>query len=491
MKRLCFGTLFKLIAMAKGSGIAEYTLCESMLSSAGASYEYAFSKEKASRLKSGVENVPDDTITSVRSTDISVIEKYFAENIIGYINGNKKKQLVLSLVQVIREDSVIDQDTLVGVTPGYEKRNIIKADRFTLASFLANLFVYTAKEVSNTDCRDAIREIGKDYLAQFDDKISTIDFDEHPVEASQQLTGTLLDKNFDVIFEEVASTTVSSFEHPSTAKIYQLQVQNEQFQVRGLKKFLNRNLGRYVYSRARYDRFKDDEELENVGAYALQLLNKEGQLSEEGVGVFLGEMLLYSFLEHALNAPKIMSKIELTNAGGIVHSKSDGVHLLIAQNGSGVFHQLVFGASNIVGDLQTAINNAFTKILDVRDNADSEFQVVENTIYGSVFDADTSRYMMSIIKPVKRGVEKPEPAFGVFLGYTIAVNRDDYPDKLYRDAIKEQMRNDIQANTDFIKQKISALGLGGYSFYFYVLPFNDAQEEKDKIMKDILEGRVQ
>lgn len=490
MKRLCFGSLFKLMAMAKGSGIVEYILCESMLSSAGASYAYAFSKEKASRLKSGVENVPDDTINTVRATDISVIENYFAENIVNCINGNRKKQLVLALVQIIREDADIDSDTVVGADLGYEKENIIVADRFSFASFLANIFVYVVKEVKNTDCKEAIKEIPKDYLSLFNDKVTTIEFDEHPVEITSQLSKTLLDKHFDVIFEEVSSTTVSSFEHPSSAKIYQLQMQNDKFQVRSLKKFLYRNLGRYVYSRARYNRFEDDEELESVGAYALQLLKKDGELSKEGVGVFLGEMLLYAFLEHALNAPKIMSKIELTNAGGLVHSKSDGVHLLSQPNGSGLYHQLVFGVSNIVGDIRIAIDNAFVKILDIKDNTDSEFQIVENTMYGSVFDDETNRYMMSIIKPVKRGSEKPETAFGVFLGYTIDIDKRDYPGKPYRYAITEQMKKDIQANTAYIKQKITDLHLGGYSFYFYVLPFNDAQNEKDKIMGDILEGRV-
>jgi len=42
----------------------------------------------------------------------------------------------------------------------------------------------------------------------------------------------------------------------------------------------------------------------------------------------------------------------------------------------------------------------------------------------------------------------------------------------------------------YILQKIKDCGLGMHSFYIYVLPFNDAEEEKKSIMEAVLEGDV-
>lgn len=52
----------------------------------------------------------------------------------------------------------------------------------------------------------------------------------------------------------------------------------------------------------------------------------------------LGEMLLYVFMEQELNAPKIMSKIEINDLGRNIESKSDGVHLLAINDNGQLFH---------------------------------------------------------------------------------------------------------------------------------------------------------
>ena len=79
-------------------------------------------------------------------------------------------------------------------------------------------------------------------------------------------------------------------------------------------------------------------------------------------------------------------------------------------------------------------------------------------------------------------------AFGVFLGYTIKLNRQVTNNQEYRDAVKEQLQNDIQYIQSYIEMKIKENGLSGYSFYFYLLPFNDADSEKISIIQELLSG---
>ena len=52
------------------------------------------------------------------------------------------------------------------------------------------------------------------------------------------------------------------------------------------------------------------------------------------------------------------------------------------------------------------------------------------------------------------------------------------------------MQEDIRRNINYILNKIQVNGLGQHSFYFYVLPFNDAETEKKAIMEAVLKGDV-
>ena len=97
-------------------------------------------------------------------------------------------------------------------------------------------------------------------------------------------------------------------------------------------------------------------------------------------------------MEQELNAPKIMSKIEIDDLGGMSCSKSDGVHLLAVENNGQLFHQLVFGASDIYGDLTASIDRAFDKIIDIENNSDIELKMVENTTHNNIYDPDTIIY---------------------------------------------------------------------------------------------------
>ena len=50
------------------------------------------------------------------------------------------------------------------------------------------------------------------------------------------------------------------------------------------------------------------------------------------------------------------------------------------------------------------------------------------------------------------------------------------------------MQEDISEIKSYVESLITANHLEGYNFYFYVLPFNDADEEKISIVKDITGG---
>lgn len=157
---------------------------------------------------------------------------------------------------------------------------------------------------------------------------------------------------------------------------------------------------------------------------------------EKSSETVLGEILLYVFLEQELDAPKIMSKIEIDEANRNVVSKSDGVHLLSIDKSGQPFHQLVFGASDIVGDLTLAVDRAFEKIISIEQNTDQELRMVDNTTQWTIYDPDATQYMVDLMKPHRDGSHGPDMAFGAFLGYTIKLDKPETDSQKYRIAVK-------------------------------------------------------
>lgn len=135
-----------------------------------------------------------------------------------------------------------------------------------------------------------------------------------------------------------------------------------------------------------------------------------------------------------------------------------------------------------------AIDRAFEKIIEIENNYDDELKIVDSTCQWTIYDPEATKFMVELMTPNRNGDYKPDMAFGAFLGYTIDVQPPERDSNKYKTAVREQMKKDIAAVQPYIMQKIIDNNLDGHSFYFYVLPFNDAPNEKESIIKEILSG---
>ena len=273
-------------------------------------------------------------------------------------------------------------------------------------------------------------------------------------------------------------------------RLFHLNIRNNKFNPEEMKTLLYRNIGEYVFSRARIERFKVNGDAFAVGAQAIRVLNKNGGADVKGTGTELGEMLLYSFLEEKLNAPKLMSRVELSTDAKQYASTCDGIHLLTGQTSGLPYHQVVFGASSIVGDLTYAIDAAFGSILEIENNEDKELHMVDNVIFDRLLNEDEVELAKEIFLPTPNKTTSYNTSYSVFLGYTIGLDPTKYGVAEYPQIVEEKMQEDIRRNIDYILKKINDNFLGQHSFYFYVLPFNDAEEEKKAIMEAVMKGDV-
>lgn len=195
-----------------------------------------------------------------------------------------------------------------------------------------------------------------------------------------------------------------------------------------------------------------------------------------------GELLLYSFLESHLAAPKLLSKMELkTSYEHYVHG-SDGVHFLqVSQNE----YQLIFGESKMYanghagssGSVRKGIKAAFESMSEIRKkNFHSDSWLVESELLKESVDRVDIDFLKQVLLPSAAGPDtfRKSNAFGVFIGYELDVTTypfEDFTSSEIEDYLKGLAYEQIEHEMDTIRGEIRRLGLGGYQFHMYALPF--------------------
>ena len=297
------------------------------------------------------------------------------------------------------------------------------------------------------------------------------------------LINSSISDSFDTVFSEIDSTKKLNLKNNNCLRLFYLDISNNKFIYTGLHQLLQRNIGRYVFSRASIEQFKAEGDAEAIGLKAVELLREANNPNDNGAGGELGEILLYLFLENKLNAPKLLSKVELKTTGNQYIFGSDGIHLFQLDDKN---FQLILGESKIKGVLSKAVDEAFESIEKVSNNPDNELRLIEKNIFSESFDEKTTEFIKSLIIPLKR--DKTiivDNAFGIFLGYTLDIDVTQYSNLKFHDAVNEKLKNDLDIIASYIEKKINKSGLTGYSFYFYILPFNNAKDDRAAIINKL------
>ena len=300
---------------------------------------------------------------------------------------------------------------------------------------------------------------------------------------------TISGGKFNEVFTEVPHSETLGLKNPEQLRLFHLNVNNNAFSTDKLEVFLRKNIGQYVFSRAKIEDYHVEGDEFSVGMDAIDIMKKNGTPGQKGSGNDLGEILLYIFLEQVLGAPKIMSKVELQTDAKQYRSKCDGIHLLSLEETFGTpYYHIVFGTSSIVGDIKKAVDSAFEAIMKIEQQSTQERILAENTVFSKSFDKDTVKKIKDLLIPNNAPSVPYDTAYGVFLGYTIGLNPDNYNAPEYRCALTQKMNTDIKNHSAYIAEEINSLGLANHSFYFYFLPLDNADADKTAIMDRVING---
>ena len=115
---------------------------------------------------------------------------------------------------------------------------------------------------------------------------------------------------------------------------------------------------------------------------------------------------------------------------------------------------------------------------------------IKRLLFDRLLNDDEVELAKQIFIPSPNPTVNYNTSYGIFLGYTIGLDPNQYSIAEFPGIVEEKMQEDIRRNIDYILQKIRDYNLNLHSFYFYVLPFNDGEADKKDIMEAVLKGDV-
>lgn len=297
-----------------------------------------------------------------------------------------------------------------------------------------------------------------------------------------ELKKTITEGAIDSVFVEVTHSETLGLRNPSQLRLFHLKLDGVSFTDEGLYKCLRKNIGQYVFSRTEIKRFEDDGDAYSVALEAMQrVIDQKGKAPDE-FGNMLGEILLYAFFEEKLDAPKIFSKMELNAQGaGAVY---DGVHLLKLSDDD---FQVVFGISKLEDGPEETVKNAFEKLKKANSAKTKGIPLVCELLFDKHVDDSLAAQLDYVISP-RPTTASSDTAYGIFLCYSIGLDKDKYDNATYKRLVESKMIGDLKYVMPEIQKGIADCGLTSRSVYIYIVPLDNATEDKNSIMNKIVGG---
>lgn len=450
MSKLCFGSYAQ--CLKKFYGSTNELLVNDLLGAI--KNDLSIEKGKVSILFNCKTKVMDDIVSLSQTIKVvDNIETYFKEYIVPNIYTTSKNDLVQLLQRLINGDNSIS----------YETKCDLLSYKDNLAKLLSKVFLYAI--VQNNIVENPLNNLGE------------LETTKEP-----KFERTSLASDFNNVFIEVEQDKDLGLNNNNHIKTFHFNIENNAFTFDALGRYLQKNIGRYLYSRLQLDEFIKNEEQDTIALEAIKILKQKINSSDK-LDNELGNIVIYLFLENILKAPKLYTSIE---CGDSILDKA-GVHLLTLNNENLSF-QMIFSKSHITNNLRDSIDKVFIDLDALKKSQKNHSKFLETSILNQNFDDFTSKKLKNIILPQKRDANiSVNNAYGILLGYTIDVEQnvenEDYPKH-----VKNQMIKDLQDNIAYIVSKINQIGLQNSSFYIYLIPFNDADNEKSMIMKELIGG---
>ncbi|THU33012.1 DUF1837 domain-containing protein [Niastella caeni] len=283
-----------------------------------------------------------------------------------------------------------------------------------------------------------------------------------------------------------------SLENGNKLNVFTLRIINNQFAYEQLVELLGNKLYHFALSRSEVETLKQKDQLNTLitkaKAKLREYIEKEdaGARAGQNEGGELGELLLYCLLECHLDAPKILSKLEIKTSNQMYVNGADGVHLLKVNSRD---YQVLFGESKLHADLSKGIYEAFSSIATLLENRKNklffEIDLVNSQLVKEVFDDNTYQFLKKILLPsAQEDQTNIDYSFGIFLGFNINITAEEKrkSNSDFRKDIRERIKVEIEDNLSTINYQIRKQNFSGYNFYVYIIPFSELTVNRVEIL---------
>ena len=203
----------------------------------------------------------------------------------------------------------------------------------------------------------------------------------------------------------------------------------------------------------------------------------------------LGEILLYSFLETHLKAPKLLSKLEIKTSSNDYVKGADGVHLLSLPDAQ---HKILFGESKMRPKLLYGVSDAFRSIKKFSsEKLNFETTLVDSQLLKEAVTDEEYFFLKSILLPSESDqLIDVDYAFALFIGYNVEISESEIklPNDKFRSLVYEKVSSEVFESFTNIQAAIERHELYGYDFHVYVVPFTKLDETRQLLIKRLAEA---
>lgn len=435
----------------------------------------------ASELNTGHADLKKSLCESALTKGSKAISSDVVTYCVDVINAGSTGDLKNILCQLILESTNVEGDDVIIETANITKNTILN-DTSDFPVFLGSLiyfiFVNVLKEKhykTKLDARNGEKAIFSD--SDYRALVSQANKFKNPTFDISHLLTVEKKSNFDSVFSEVPNPNNLHSRTPNQFKLYCLDVDSDGFNYNQLREFITKNLNNYIYSRTEIKGFIEKGKIKLIGVEALREIKKHGGMN----GDELGHILLYSYLECVLKAPKLFSHFE-TSRNGI---ETTGTMHIAYIGGDTPMNQVIVGSADIEDSLLEGIDKALKTANELKGTIEGNFRFVDSAIFDKSLEYVDAQKIKDIIVPHKGKHTYIATGYGIFVGYKVALNPNDYatPEEL-AEALQNKMLEDINDNFSEIEDKIKEYGLENRSIYLYILPFNDPTNDKDSIITE-------
>ena len=272
-------------------------------------------------------------------------------------------------------------------------------------------------------------------------------------------------------------------DNKNSLNLFVLKLKNNAFAYDELIEELGNSLCHFALSRKSVRRLVEEQKYKSLVDTAKERLRNHNVNEGE-----LGEILLFCILESFLNAPKILTKLELKTSNNDYVKGADGVHLLKIDDKN---YQLIFGESKLESNIRSGIYSAFSSIntfLTQKGKSKYEIELLNSQLAKETFDENGYEVLRKIIIPSAKDEQTYlDYSFGIFLGFNIDIDEEEKKKDFseFRTIIREKIKNHVSENLASINTQLKKGEFTGYKFYIYVIPFSDLQNTRKEIIKQI------